>query len=95
MMQEKGDVVRKGLKTWYVVDGALNQHPPPPSCHDIPLTHLRIDAGFLHEGTTYLNFFEELRYLVEVEAGVNWTVHTLHGQWLVGSQRIQVGEVWF
>lgn len=30
---------------------------------------------------------------MEVESRVNGTVHTLHGQRLVGSQRIQVGKV--
>lgn len=46
-------------------------------------------------GRPYLDFFEQLGHLVEVESRVNGTVHTLHGQRLVGSQRIQVGKVRF
>lgn len=43
--------------------------------------------------TPYLDFFQQLGHLMEVESRVNGTVHTLHGQRLVGSQRFQVGEV--
>lgn len=43
----------------------------------------------------YLDLLEEFRHLVEVEARVDGTVNTLHGQRLVRSQSFQVGEVWF
>uniref|UniRef100_A0A0E9PHY7 Uncharacterized protein n=1 Tax=Anguilla anguilla TaxID=7936 RepID=A0A0E9PHY7_ANGAN len=41
----------------------------------------------------WLNFFKKFRDLVEIEPGVYGAVHTLHGQGLVGSQGIQIGEV--
>lgn len=41
----------------------------------------------------YLNLLQEFGNLVEVEACVDGTVHTLHGQGLVRSQSVQVGEI--